>query len=170
MLFHTCLHCGTIFLKIFCNYDEPTYCLDLIWWNCYCFTFLYTNYYVFRFAISVILFISNHTAYINTLLRMSDVLRNVFITHIEGILPKAPYLPFVSMAGRALLSGYHRYALSRRTLTYFIILSFEIVLECFIHIHRAAPFWPVVSDDKHDSGMPCFIGRPSGLFCLCLSR
>ena len=29
--------------------------------------------------------------------------------HIEGILPKGPYLPCVSMAGRSLLAGYHRY-------------------------------------------------------------
>ena len=30
--------------------------------------------------------------------------------YIEGILPKGPYLPWrVSMAGRALLAGYHRY-------------------------------------------------------------
>ena len=29
--------------------------------------------------------------------------------HIEGILPKGPYLPCVSMAGRALLAGYSRY-------------------------------------------------------------
>ena len=28
--------------------------------------------------------------------------------YIEGILPKGPYLPCVSMAGRALLTGYHR--------------------------------------------------------------
>ena len=28
---------------------------------------------------------------------------------IEGILPKGPYLPCVSMAGRALLAGYHRH-------------------------------------------------------------
>ena len=28
--------------------------------------------------------------------------------HLEGILPKGPYLPCVSMAGRALLAGYHR--------------------------------------------------------------
>ena len=27
---------------------------------------------------------------------------------IEGILPKEPYLPCISMAGRALLAGYHR--------------------------------------------------------------
>ena len=29
--------------------------------------------------------------------------------NIEGILPKGPYLPCVSMAGMALLAGYHRY-------------------------------------------------------------
>ena len=29
--------------------------------------------------------------------------------HIKAILPKGPYLPCVSMAGRALLAGYHRY-------------------------------------------------------------
>ena len=29
--------------------------------------------------------------------------------HIESILPKGPYLPCISMAGRALLAGYHRY-------------------------------------------------------------
>ena len=28
--------------------------------------------------------------------------------HVEGILPKGPYLPCVSMAGRALLAGYPR--------------------------------------------------------------
>ena len=31
-----------------------------------------------------------------------------FHSHSEGILPKGPYLPCVSMAGRALLAGYHR--------------------------------------------------------------
>ena len=30
---------------------------------------------------------------------------------IVGILPKRPYLPCVSMAGRALLAGYHRYTM-----------------------------------------------------------
>ena len=33
----------------------------------------------------------------------------VLKTYIEGILPKGPYLPCVSMVGRALLVGYHRY-------------------------------------------------------------
>ena len=32
-----------------------------------------------------------------------------FASHIEGILLKGPYLPCVSMAGRALLAGYHRH-------------------------------------------------------------
>ena len=31
--------------------------------------------------------------------------------HMEGILPKGPYLPCVSMADRALLAGYHQYHL-----------------------------------------------------------
>ena len=31
-----------------------------------------------------------------------------FYLYIEGILPKGPYLPCISMAGRALLAGYHR--------------------------------------------------------------
>ena len=31
------------------------------------------------------------------------------LVNIEGIMPKEPYLPCVSMAGRALLAGYHRY-------------------------------------------------------------
>ena len=34
---------------------------------------------------------------------------NQIMGYIEGILPKGPYLPCVSMAGRALLAGYHRY-------------------------------------------------------------
>ena len=31
------------------------------------------------------------------------------VSDIDGILPKGPYLPCVSMAGRALSAGYHRY-------------------------------------------------------------
>ena len=30
-------------------------------------------------------------------------------SYIDGILPKGLYLPYVSMAGRSLLAGYHRY-------------------------------------------------------------
>ena len=33
----------------------------------------------------------------------------IFLPHIESILPKGSYPPCVSMAGRALLAGYHRY-------------------------------------------------------------
>ena len=32
-----------------------------------------------------------------------------WLDNIEGILPKGPYLPCVSMTGRALLAGYHQY-------------------------------------------------------------
>ena len=35
--------------------------------------------------------------------------QSTVIAVIEGILPKGPYLPCVSMAGRALSAGYHRY-------------------------------------------------------------
>ena len=37
----------------------------------------------------------------------ATLLGNVW--HIEGILPKGPYLPCVNMAAMALLAGYHRY-------------------------------------------------------------
>ena len=33
----------------------------------------------------------------------------VLFTHFKGILPKGPYLPCVSMAGRALFAGYPRF-------------------------------------------------------------
>ena len=33
----------------------------------------------------------------------------VILSYMEGILPKGPYLPCISMAGRALLAVYHRY-------------------------------------------------------------
>ena len=31
------------------------------------------------------------------------------LEHIKGFVPKGPYLPCVSLAGRAFLAGYHRY-------------------------------------------------------------
>ena len=41
---------------------------------------------------------------------------SLLLWYIEGILPKGPYLPCVSMAGRALLAGYPRYVMFiRRT-------------------------------------------------------
>ena len=51
----------------------------------------------------------------NTLWTNDGILTNVCILNvldIEGILPKGPYLPCVSMAGRALLAGYPRYVLA----------------------------------------------------------
>ena len=50
---------------------------------------------------------------------------SILCLYIEGILPKGPYLPCVSMAGRALLAGYHRYMLVLilpRPLNYLFIL------------------------------------------------
>ena len=38
----------------------------------------------------------------------TDTLYSVLLRELEGILPKGPYLPCVSMAGRALLAGYPR--------------------------------------------------------------
>ena len=43
------------------------------------------------------------------LLHMPCLLPLAEAVYIEGILLKGPYLPCVSMAGRALLAGYHRY-------------------------------------------------------------
>ena len=40
---------------------------------------------------------------------IKDYMRNHAHLFIEGILPKGPYLPCVSMAGRALLTGYPRH-------------------------------------------------------------
>ena len=49
--------------------------------------------------------------------------------HIEGILPKGPYLPCVSMPDRALLAGYHRYVYSCTiTIFIFFFLTWPIVL------------------------------------------
>ena len=39
----------------------------------------------------------------------------ITLGQVEGILPKGPYLPCVSMAGRALLAGYHRSAIEKLT-------------------------------------------------------
>ena len=44
-----------------------------------------------------------HSPFIGSLLNTTTA------PDIEGILPKGPYLPCVSMAGRALLAGYHKH-------------------------------------------------------------
>ena len=36
------------------------------------------------------------------------IVLNIIFQSVEGILPKGPYLPCVSMSGRALLAGHHR--------------------------------------------------------------
>ena len=49
------------------------------------------------------------TDYFHGLQRICDVVpTNRSLSEVEGILPKEPYLPCVSMAGRAVLAGYHR--------------------------------------------------------------
>ena len=59
------------------------------------------------------------------------------IGYIKDILPKGPYLPCVSMAGRALLAGYHRYAdIWMKKLWYIKIWFIKINTgKCFPH-HR----------------------------------
>ena len=55
--------------------------------------------------------------------------------HIAGILPKGPHLPCVSMAGRALLAGYHQYVVCDMLLYYMILhCGTIIVLVNFLHI------------------------------------
>ena len=39
------------------------------------------------------------------------MLGNEGVTHFDGVMPKGPYLPCASMAGRALLAGCHRFIL-----------------------------------------------------------
>ena len=70
--------------------------------------------------------------------------------HIEGILPKGPYLPCESMAGRALLRGYHRYAIlwmsvTRRFQDHFQRIFFSTRYQPWTH----KPFVvPVKCDDE----------------------
>ena len=47
----------------------------------------------------------------------------IIIAYFEGILPKGPYRPCVSMAGRALLAGYHRFYLLSYRDDYFISIQ-----------------------------------------------
>ena len=54
--------------------------------------------------------------------------------HIEGILPKGPYLPCVSMAGRALLAGYPRHV--------------PDVMSCVINTQ--SPIWSVIERRHHE--------------------
>ena len=56
----------------------------------------------------------------------------MFRPHIEGILPKGPYLPCVSMAGRALLAGYPRYVYSSRIIWSAIIIITIMVLSVVV--------------------------------------
>ena len=74
--------------------------------------------------------------------------------HIEGILPKGPYLTCVSMAGRALLTGYHRHqnTITRRPifrLSVCLGLAFSQTLEhktvlLSNHIMTSSLYWSFV--------------------------
>ena len=52
---------------------------------------------------------AGHHTWDNCFLWMQTICRKLNHHHIEGIRPRVPYLPCVSMTGRALLAGYHRY-------------------------------------------------------------
>ena len=78
--------------------------LDLTWWWCICIEVL----------IEILIDNTYFPAATRHNLNGTCTLRNTsthitYRTNIEGILPKGPYLPCVSMAGRALLAWYHRY-------------------------------------------------------------
>ena len=55
---------------------------------------------------------------------------NYCLPYIEGILQKGPYLPCVSMAGRALLAGYPRYSVILSHTKAFNINGHEMMLSC----------------------------------------
>ena len=63
---------------------------------------------VIIYIASIMIYLSVHT--FGTVADSSSRLRLGWRQHhIKGILPKGPYLPCVSMAGRALLAGYPQY-------------------------------------------------------------
>ena len=51
-------------------------------------------------------------AFFKIMIKQDEIFSFIAWAYIEGILPKGPYRPCVSMAGRALLAGYHRYVVS----------------------------------------------------------
>ena len=55
--------------------------------------------------------------------------------HIEGILPKGPYLPCVSMAGRALLAGYHQHVHWKWEVLVSIYTPSKLAYYCNMNIH-----------------------------------
>ena len=57
----------------------------------------------------------------------------IIVFHFEGILPKGPYLPCVSMAGRALLAGYHRFLYSNCTVHDSLYDNMEMVPFDILH-------------------------------------
>ena len=53
----------------------------------------------------------------------------------EGILPKEPYLPCVSMAGRALLAGYHPHKLNNVIIIIIIIIIIIVFIAGFHNMY-----------------------------------
>ena len=76
---------------------------------------------------------------------------HMIFKYSEGILPKGPYLPCVSMAVRALLAGYHRYVINVSLQSFQICFhsctcpwSFEIrddLIHVFIYSLRMIVHW-----------------------------
>ena len=59
---------------------------------------------------------------------MANVIRHISLwLHIDGILPKGPYLPCIGMAGKALLAGYPRYMVTCAA----SVLATSRLIHCF---------------------------------------
>ena len=72
------------------------------------------------------------------------------VLYIEGILPKGPYLPCVSMAGRALLAGYRRHLCigSDRTAGHFATVT-GISQKCWAqHEHNGLNHWQFLDEGR----------------------
>ena len=73
----------------------------------------------------------------------------VFIPEIEGILPRGSSLPCVSMAGRALLAGYHRIliqawytvVLQAKQLVVYFEWFFKTISDQQIKLHGCISYW-----------------------------
>ena len=91
-----------------------------------------------------------------------------FHWHIKGILPKGPYLPCISIAGRALLAGYPRYVPKGPINNYPALaqimawrwpgnkpLSELMMVELLTHICVSRPWWvtKMVSDVNTFTGV-----------------
>ena len=69
------------------------------------------------------------------------IFHNIIVWFMTGVLPKGPHLPCLSMAGRALLAGYHRHLLPLQLLQailcltkHFISCTQQIIFKVYIEI------------------------------------